>query len=214
MSKSMTYTVTAGLAWLALTVSGAAVAGGMTGYLSDVAGVAKNPYGECYKDRYWTKSQAIEQCDPDLVPKPVVETAAMEAPAPMVVKKQISIQADTQFAFDSATLTPKGRQTLDELATNVRQAEEGTKIRITGYADRIGPAAYNEMLSKRRAQAVADYLASKGVSAMDMQVAGKGSSAPLVACEGKRGRSLIECLGPNRRTQIEFSAFEMIEEGH
>jgi OOP family OmpA-OmpF porin len=211
MSKSTTYTVTAALAWLALTVSGAAVAKD-PGYLSDVSGVAKNPYGECYRDNYWTKSQAIEACDPGLMPKPVVETAAMEAPTPMIVKKEISIQADTQFKFDSATLTPQGQRTLDELAANVRKAEEGSKIMITGYADRIGPAAYNEMLSQHRAQAVADYLAGKGVSKNQMTVAGKGSSDPLVSCEGQRGRGLIECLAPNRRTQVEFSAFEMVEE--
>ena len=211
MNKPMTLTMTAALAGAALLVSAAAVARD-PGYLTDSTGVAKNPYGECYRDNYWTKSQAIEACDPGMMPKPVVETAAMEAPAPMIVKKEISIQADTQFKFDSATLTPEGQRTLDELAGTVGKAEKGSKVMITGYADRIGPAAYNETLSHHRAQAVADYLASKGVSKNQMVVAGKGSSDPLVGCEGKRGRGLIECLAPNRRTQVEFSAFEMVEE--
>ena len=40
---------------------------------------------------------------------------------------------------------------------------------------------------------------------------GLGSANPLVSCEGKRGDALVGCLAPNRRTEIEFSAMEVVE---
>ena len=40
-------------------------------------------------------------------------------------------------------------------------------------------------------------------------VAGRGASNPVVSCDDITGRTaLIECLAPNRRTEIEFTAFE------
>ncbi len=39
-----------------------------------------------------------------------------------------------------------------------------------------------------------------------------GPKNPVVNCEGMTGAALIECLGPIRRTEVEFSAFEVVEE--
>ena len=86
-----------------------------------------------------------------------------------------------------------------------------SRVMITGYTDRIGPLDHNMGLSKRRAHAVGDYLTNLGLGAAEMEVAGKGPANPLVACEGKRGSALVDGLAPNRRTEIEFSAFEMVE---
>ena len=64
----------------------------------------------------------------------------------------------------------------------------------------------------RRAEAVRDYLAAKGLSADKMEVAGVGPAEPVVTCEGKSGQELISCLGPNRRTEVEFAGIEVMEE--
>jgi outer membrane protein OmpA-like peptidoglycan-associated protein len=53
---------------------------------------------------------------------------------------------------------------------------------------------------------------SRGVPESSIVSTGKGSSDPIVGCEGMRGAALIECLAPNRRTEIDFSAVEIIEE--
>ena len=208
MNKSTPLALPVALALAALLVAGPAFSAGPPGYASSAEGVAVNPFGECWRGGFWTKSDAVVECDPDLV-KPMVETAAVEVPAAVIVKKEITIQADTQFAFDSATLTPEGQRTLDELAATLDKKDG--KVRITGHTDKIGPLDHNLGLSQRRAQAVAAYLATKGVNQDEMVLSGVGPEAPLVSCEGKRGSALVECLAPNRRTEIEFSAFELIE---
>ena len=213
MKKPMSFVLPVALALAALMVAGPALsAGPPEGYAGSAAGVATNAFGECFRSSYWTKADAIMECDPDLVPRAApVETVMVEIPTPAIVKREFTIAADAQFDFDSATLTPTGQRTLDELAEALQKRD--SKIMITGHTDKIGPLEYNRQLSKRRAEAVADYLATKGVGPDEMELSGMGPENPLVSCEGKRGAALIECLAPNRRTEIEFSSFEMVEEG-
>ncbi len=102
-------------------------------------------------------------------------------------------------------------KTLDGVAASAAEVPNQT-IRITGHTDRIGSLEHNKQLSMRRAEAVRDYLSAKGLSASNMDIAGMGPEKPLVTCEGKRGQELISCLGPNRRTEIEFAGIEITEE--
>ncbi|MCO6411615.1 MAG: OmpA family protein [Thiogranum sp.] len=177
------------------------------------AGVVRTGYGDCLHTARWSEANAIAECDPEIVAardKPT-EVAAIEV---VTVKelKPISLEADALFAFDSAELTADGRARLDEVAGALdRKAIQNTQIEVTGYTDRIGPDRYNQALSERRAQAVRDYLVSAGLPADAISTQGLGSAKPVVDCEGKSGAGLIECLAPNRRTEIEFSAMEVIE---
>ena len=174
-------------------------------YLATPRGVAVNSYGECWKSVFWTQANAIEQCDPQYI-----ETAAVEVKTVMS-KKEVTLSAGTLFGFDEAELTTEGMKTLDGVAASAAEVP-GQTIRITGHTDRIGPLEHNKKLSMRRAEAVRDYLAAKGLSSDKMEVAGVGPDEPVVTCEGKRGQELIGCLGPNRRTEIEFAGVEVVEE--
>jgi OOP family OmpA-OmpF porin len=93
---------------------------------------------------------------------------------------------------------------LDDLFAKSQAA--GAKIDgvwIDGHADRIGGEAYNHKLAMRRALAVSDYLAAKGVAAAKMDLHEEGQSKPLVACDNVKARAaLITCLAPNRRAEI------------
>jgi OOP family OmpA-OmpF porin len=82
---------------------------------------------------------------------------------------------------------------------------------LTGHADRIGTEDYNQQLSEDRAQAVADYLASKGVDRDKLQVEAKGESEPITGdqCnhmgpENNKNQKLIACLQPDRRVDAEL----------
>ncbi|PRY95622.1 outer membrane protein OmpA-like peptidoglycan-associated protein [Hasllibacter halocynthiae] len=66
------------------------------------------------------------------------------------------------FEFDSATLTPRAQQVLDRQASWMRQFPE-LGFSVYGYADAVGPSAYNERLGRARAEAVLRYLVSRGV---------------------------------------------------
>jgi outer membrane protein W len=101
----------------------------------------------------------------------------------------------THFAFDSAELTAEDKAQLDAVATRLTELQfvEGT---ATGHTDSVGDEAYNMKLSERRAQAVVDYLASKGVAQGRIKAIGMGESKPIATNETEAGRA------ENRRVTI------------
>ena len=206
----MTKTITLSTALLGLLFAGAAAATNFDYYLATPRGVAENSYGECWRSTYWTEANAVEKCDPQYMTKAMVETAAVETTT-VLTKKEVNLSAETLFGFDQAELTTEGMKTLDGVAASAAEVPNQT-IRIVGHTDRIGSREYNKQLSMRRAEAVRDYLAAKGLSSSNMDIAGMGPDKPLVTCEGKRGQELVNCLGPNRRTDIEFAGIEIMEE--
>ena len=88
----------------------------------------------------------------------------------------------------AADLTDEGKATLDEVARNLANLKfiEGT---VTGYTDSVGDEAYNQRLSERRAQAVADYLASHGIAAGRLVASGKGAADPVADNASAEGRA-------------------------
>jgi OOP family OmpA-OmpF porin len=201
--------------------AGVALASGpslaITGYGDDSSSnVVRTGSGACLHTARWSVENAIAECEPDIVAardaKPEVAVAAVET---VVTKelKPIRLEADALFNFDSATLTDEGRARLDRVISSLpdRAALRDKKITIVGYTDHIGPAGYNQKLSERRAQAVHDYLVSKGMRDEAIDAKGLGAADPVVTCGDKRGGALVDCLAPNRRTEIEFSAMEVIE---
>jgi OOP family OmpA-OmpF porin len=192
-----------------------------SGYVGSGAGVvATNPYGLCWRNgAEWSPDKAAVPCD--AVPRAAVAPVpvAQVAPAPVVaaapvapprVIEKITLNTDVLFAFNKAELTPAGEQKLDELAKSAQNAEVD-KVVLTGHADRIGSEDYNQKLSEDRAQAVADYLTSKGVDRSHLQVEGKGKSEPITGeqCrnmgpETNKNQKLIACLQPDRRVDAEL----------
>lgn len=200
-----------------LLLAGLSVASGVgmaaTGYVDDSGGsVVRTGYGDCLHTQRWSVPNAIVQCDPEIVAaRDKVDVAAVEV---VVVRKRntVRLEADTLFGFDSAELTDDGRALLDDLMGTLTAKDLiEQKVQIRGYADRIGEDSYNLQLSQHRASAVRDYLVSKGLVPSFIDIQGLGAADPLVDCENKRGDALVDCLAPNRRTEIEFSAVEVIE---
>ena len=203
----------------ALVLAGLGLTSGMVsaapGYVDESgSSIVRTGYGDCLHTGRWSIPNAIAECDPEIVAmrdKPA-EVAAVEVTVRKELKP-IRLEADALFAFDSAKLTDEGRSRLDQVLSELpdRSMLQDKRITINGFTDRLGPDGYNQKLSEQRAQAVHDYLVSKGMRAEAIDVQGHGSANPLVSCEGMRGNALIDCLAPNRRTEIEFSAMEVIE---
>ncbi len=83
------------------------------------------------------------------------------------------------FGFDKATLTKKDKAELDQLGTQIPNVK-GYIVQIEGRTDSVGSKDYNYGLSKRRADAVTQYLASKyGVPAHKIYIIGLGKDAPV-----------------------------------
>ena len=72
------------------------------------------------------------------------------------------------------------------------------KIEISGHTDNVGSVSFNELLSQRRADAVVNYLAGKGVDKKRLSAKGYGHSKPVDSNNTAEGRAL------NRRTEFEI----------
>ncbi|MFQ5643527.1 MAG: OmpA family protein [Thiogranum sp.] len=183
------------------------------GYVDDSSkSIVRTGYGDCMHTKRWSVPNAIIECDPEIVAaRDGVDMAAVDVIIKMK-RNPVHLQADTLFGFDSDAISDNGAALLDDLVGNLTAAillEQ--KIEITGYTDRIGDDAYNLALSKRRAESVRSYLVAKGVVPAYIETKGLGSANPVVECPGMRGQALIDCLAPNRRTEVEVSAFEEVE---
>lgn len=100
------------------------------------------------------------------------------------------------FASGSSDIPADNKAILDQAATLLNKVS-GVKLNVGGHTDSTGNAASNKALSQRRAQAVVDYLTSKGVDASKLVAQGHGSDQPVAENTTDEGRF------KNRR--IEFS---------
>ncbi len=138
---------------------------------------------------------------------PLEPVAPPPPPPPPARFEKVSLSATELFSFDSDKLNPN-QPKLDDIA-NLLNANSGvTNVVITGHADRLGSDKYNQKLSERRANAVKNYVISKGVAANRRTAVGKGESTPVVECKDKNRAALIKCLEPNRRVDVEQITIE------
>ncbi len=108
------------------------------------------------------------------------------------------------FNFDQVKLSDRARTNLDALVASVDKADKIERISVTGHADRNGPPRYDKRLAQRRAEAVKDYLVSKGILASRIQASSDDTAPPFVTCPNIQSeRARIRCLAPNRRVDIE-----------
>ncbi|MDP9920986.1 outer membrane protein OmpA-like peptidoglycan-associated protein [Variovorax boronicumulans] len=151
------------------------------------------------------------ECALLLSPQKVALVADTPSAPSARASEKISLNADGLFRFNGATaadLLPGGRQKLEALTGDIRQKFGSVRsIVVTGHTDRLGSDSYNDALSLERAKVVRDLLASQGMDASRIHAAGMGKRQPLVVnCEGTRPTpSLIGCLQPNRRVEIEVT---------
>ena len=125
------------------------------------------------------------------------------------------MSAKTLFGFDKDNLRPQAIETLNNLAARLSN-ESVQSVRVEGHTDFMGSEQYNQALSERRANVVANYLVNQGVPAGKISAAGLGESqAQMTAtCEAevagkklskaKRRAQLIACIEPDRRVDVKI----------
>jgi outer membrane protein OmpA-like peptidoglycan-associated protein len=99
------------------------------------------------------------------------------------------------FDNDKATLHPEALATLDRAAVALKEWGD-VKVEIAGYTDSRSTNQHNMKLSQRRAEAVRDYLISKGVDADRLTAKGYGDSRPIADNDTEEGRL------KNRRVEL------------
>jgi OmpA-OmpF porin, OOP family len=196
-----------GLAPLAYMTPAAAVEGYVTSGM-DPDQPVRTRYGECVHDYGYRPGMRFADCEPAPVvpvaaPAPEVKqpVVAAPAPAPVVLNVPFRLSTDAFFDFDKATLKPEGQAALDDVAKHLAGTTYDA-ITIVGHTDRIGTVAYNQKLSERRADAMAQYLIGKGVPADKISASGLGEKNPTAHCSGLRGARLIACLQPDRYAEV------------
>jgi outer membrane protein OmpA-like peptidoglycan-associated protein len=116
----------------------------------------------------------------------------------------VTFDSGLLFDFDSDVLRGESARNLDNLAANLSSFGD-SKLLLVGHTDSVGTDAYNLDLSKRRADAVAAYLESHGVSTARVSTAGRGETEPVASNDTDAGRQ------QNRRVEIAVYASDKMK---
>ncbi|MBT1702790.1 OmpA family protein [Chryseosolibacter indicus] len=107
-----------------------------------------------------------------------------------------SILRNIYFDFDKATFKTESYGELNKLEAMLRQ-NSNVMVEIGGHTDGVGSVAYNTFLSRKRAEAVKDFLVKKGIDARRVKAVGYGKTKPLASNDDEEeGREL------NRRVEF------------
>ncbi|MDR1551960.1 MAG: OmpA family protein [Prevotellaceae bacterium] len=151
--------------WLWL-IAGLVVVGGIVFFLTRGS---DSPTGKSEKDN--TAEITPQQPATPSQPADTVKPATQPATPPIPYNKGEAYQL-YQFPFGDANCS-KPNPELDKLVKAMTENQD-IKIQIFAYTDKVGSAAYNQALSVKRAKAVYDYLASKGIDKSRLTYQGKG----------------------------------------
>src|SRR5690554_2465066 len=110
-------------------------------------------------------------------------------------------ESTVNFGFDSSDLSSKATANLDKLA-KIFIDNPKTQISIYGYTDSVGREQYNMKLSRTRANAVKNYLVSKGIGTKRITTQGMGPADPVASNDTDAGRA------KNRRVEFSIVANE------
>lgn len=185
-------------------------------WLSDSSGNGvKDSSKKCVKSAGGNEPDGCGAPKPEPPPPPVVVTPPPPPPpvvvakpkpkpiprprAPVVQVLNLNESGGSNFATASAKLNGNARATLDDFVNRVKSSGvPASNITIVGHTDSRGSKKYNQGLSVRRAESVAQYLAGQGLSG-NMQVSGSGESEPVASNKSRAGRA------QNRRVNIQVS---------
>ena len=201
---------------VALMASTGAMAHEVHGYTTSQGSgeVVRNNYGECWENTYLDKAtNGLVECG----------DKAAEAPAPQTVTERvnetISLQSEFLFGFDKYNLRPEAITTLNDLSAKLSQSNVQS-VRVEGNTDFMGSDKYNQALSERRANTVANYLVQQGDPADRVSAVGLGESQAKMTeqCQAevaklgkkvskaKKRSALIACIEPDRRVDIQVES--------
>ncbi|MEC5145858.1 OmpA family protein [Chitinophaga sp. 212800010-3] len=131
----------------------------------------------------------------------------LQTPVQIIKEKVIVTEADKkvvkdaidnlEFDLGKATIRPTSLASLDKVAALL--VEKNFSLKLAGHTDNTGSATTNMRLSKERAEAIKNYLVSKGANASRIEAVGYGSTQPIASNKTAAGRQ------QNRR--VEFTLY-------
>jgi len=129
------------------------------------------------------------------VSKPVINTEAQLVSIDAPAADSVLVLDDVSFAVNSYQLKAPLIPILDALVSFLKE-NPSREVSISGHTDNTGHESHNLRLSEHRAEAVARYLADKGIDIARITFNGFGSSRPITSNDTPENRSR------NRRVEI------------
>lgn len=108
---------------------------------------------------------------------------------------KVIMLVDSSFVKGTSRLSPQALRTLGQVVLLMHQYP-ALHIRIEAYTDDRGKPKTNQLITLRRAMAVADYFRNHGIDSGRIEMAGMGSANPIAANTSSSGRQ------QNRRVEL------------
>jgi outer membrane protein OmpA-like peptidoglycan-associated protein len=152
--------------------------------------------------------------------KPVTKKATIQAGSETVIEvtmkkslanvdgNKISIDDSVYFATGSHVILEKSHKLLDDVAHILDEHPSITKLEIEGHTDSQGKDSANKALSQMRADAVKEYLISKGIGESRLHSIGYGEEKPIASNDTEEGRA------QNRRVHFHIAEQDHSKEEH
>jgi OOP family OmpA-OmpF porin len=206
-----------------------AVAGNSPYWVGSDGKYVRSGFGECVRTIDWTAEKAIAGCEggrlaaqsgkdkkmaaagksstgkaaggrksAPIKPMPVVK-APVKKPAPAPQYRKLSLASGATFKLGGSTLSAEGKAAIAGLLKQF-EGETIESVIVEGHTDDRGPAAFNQQLSEKRAEAVKAELVANGVDASLIKTVGHGESRPVASNDSREGRA------KNRRVEIRVEA--------
>ena len=128
--------------------------------------------------------------------------AASIAPEPQVVRNDVRLDGDAFFQFDHDQLNTDAIASLDALVDKLKSDSRVSRVSVVGHTDSVGPEAYNQRLSERRAASAKAHLVGRGIPAEQIDARGDGELNP------DHPNDTAENRQKNRRVDVEFLTIE------
>ena len=138
------------------------------------------------------------EIDNSLVASEAAISSLGENPDPRDVARALSLQV-INFELDKALIPDVNKPYLDRAAEIIMQVPD-MELMIIGHTDAQASNPYNMQLSQDRANAVKEYLVSKGVDGSKLSTKGMGETDPVATNATEQGRF--------RNRRIEFSVYD------
>ena len=179
------------------------------GYVGNIASgnhYATDSFGNCVRSSFWKKENMTVDCGAE---PPMMEAKAPPpAPPPPAepVYETTTLTSGALFDFDSDNLKEEGKQALLAVRDDIRsKGASVVDVDVVGHTDSVGPEAYNQQLSVRRATSVRDFLVANGANANIIDVSGMGESSPVADNSTAAGRA------QNRRVEVKVGVSQRVK---
>lgn len=163
------------------------VTGGSAGRGAVIGGAVGAVAGNLWSKRMEDKREALARAS---------QGTGVEVARTSDNRLKLNVPSDVSFDTGRADIKPQMRPVLDEIGRNL---DPNVRVTIVGHTDSTGSDSVNDPLSRERAEAVRDYLSTRGLSPSRVSVTGRGSHEPVASNDTESGRAA------NRRVEIFLS---------